>query len=160
MGIPLYSASTMSLPEGASHEGRLLGHPSRLDPAFLPGLPPQTESHLHSGFPSSDWASSFRLDSTLIPGLCPPTGPPPSAGPLPSDQVSPESKITVTDMYKDIPTKASCREGSTPFRRTFRLSLASPVPSLIWGEERSLREGEGRGWGRGEAGGGARLGEG
>lgn len=61
MGIPLRSASTMSLPEGVSCECGLLGYPSG------PNLPPQIGPYLHIGTlpqmgpPSSDGASIIRL---------------------------------------------------------------------------------------------------
>lgn len=91
MGIPLRSASTMSLPEGTSCEGGLLGHPSE------PGLSPQIGPCPHTGPPSSDWISPLvwafpiRLgpacilglspqigSCTFIQGLLPQIGPPPS----------------------------------------------------------------------------------
>ena len=135
----------------------------------------QTGSHFHSGAPPtlrmgllcltgyhfpldilsytwplpSDWSSPVTLHSTSILGLCPHTGPPPSFGSLSSDQASPECRITVTDTYNDFPTRASAPEGSTPLSRTFRSSLASPLPSSIWGR----KEGSERGRGAGEGGG-------
>ena len=55
----------------------------------------------------------------------------------------------MTDTYNDFPTRASAPEGSTPLSRTFRSSLASPLPSLTWGR----KEGSERGRGAGEEGG-------
>lgn len=78
MGIPLRSASTMSLPEGTSCEGGLLDHPSE------PGLSPQIGLCPHTGPPSSDWISPLvwafpiRLGPACILGLSPQIGPPPS----------------------------------------------------------------------------------
>lgn len=55
MGMPLRSASTMSLPEGASCESVLLGHLSG------PGCPLNGTCRLHIGLPSSDGASVIKL---------------------------------------------------------------------------------------------------
>lgn len=94
MGIPLRSASTMSLPEGASCEGVRLGHPS--GPGLSPqiGLGPHTGPpssdwvsplvwasphagpHLHSGPPPSDWVLHLRMDPTVSLGLLPQIEPP------------------------------------------------------------------------------------
>lgn len=96
MGIPLRSASTMSLPEGTSCEGVLLGHPSG------PGLSPHIGLGPHTGPPSSDWvsplvwASPIRLgppsswaspqigSCTFMQGLLPQIAPPLSAWTPPS----------------------------------------------------------------------------
>ena len=70
MGIPLRSASTMSLPEGASREGRFLGHPSRLDhtlhwASLRLGLLHQTGWNLHSVPPASDWLGPSFCSSPI-----------------------------------------------------------------------------------------------
>lgn len=93
MGIPLRSASTMSLPEGASHEDGVLAtlqaqaSSLRLDPAFRLGLPPQTWPSLSDWTPPSfsvpsslRWASPLRQDHMVVLGLHPQTGPHLSAG--------------------------------------------------------------------------------
>lgn len=80
MGIPLRSASTMSLPEGASCESVLLGHPSG------PGLSPQIGLGPPTGPPPSDWVSPFswaallRLDRVVVLELHPQSRPHLSSG--------------------------------------------------------------------------------
>lgn len=150
MGIPVRSASTMSLPGGGGAAVRAGSRAARqAGPSLHAGLPPRTGSPLRLGLPVSlslprhtephfTWAPSFRL------GVPPQTGPTCSdwtvggTGPLPSGQASPECRMTVTDTYKDLPTRASSREGCTPSRSTSRLSVASPVPSSNWGRKRRV----------------------
>lgn len=92
IGIPLRSASTMSLPE-------------------------ETDGSSESRLPSSPSGPSLLSQTSL-------------ATPS-SKQASPECRITVTETYRDFPTRASGLEGRTPSISTFRLSTASPEPSSI-----------------------------
>lgn len=101
-------------------------------------LPCQPGPSLHSGLPLSerpplsDWilppsflAFSLRLHLPLqnwiprfILGLPSQTGSPFHSGPPPPDWASPDCKMTVADTYMDLPTRASAREGCTPFSKT------------------------------------------
>ena len=149
MGIPLRSASTMSLPEGASREGRFLGHPSRLDhtlhwASLRMGLLHQTGWNLHSVTPPSDWVSSVRQLPIFRLGLPCQTGPRLQtgshlhSGPPPSDWASSTDRISLsfwTSPTQNGPPLSDCIPhsfwGSLPPQ--IGPPLSDWIPLSLWG---------------------------